>query len=243
MLFTRLPITVSDTSLPVIPSSDIELLMPYADDAYEHWLFDRGDATNLVGRVNERSLALQGAAPVYHETYLTLPSAAGGALLTGRPDTVDAFDTMCAVVRMGGPAGIKAPLGTLGATTGAGIFLSSAAHGMYSTLRPSVGSLLIASPAELDIWYFIAMSRDLATATRKVTHLVGGFSMIEAAPTSYLAAAGNIAVGNAYYTTGSAGTIDVGEFIYFDRAVAASELLDIYAESKVRMAARGIAVH
>lgn len=245
MLFTRLPFAVSSGSLPVIPADDVESLVPY-EDAYDHWIFDKGDATGLTGRINGKLLTLQANAPTYSAKHVSLPAAAGNALLTDRPDAVDSVDTVCAVVRLSVASGIQTPIGTLDAGSGGGPFFSGAApRRVFSSYRHGVASLEIANPvADGGVWYFVSVSRNFAGAAKSLIHLIGGFAAVAAAPGTYTPrAGGNVAMGNAYYASAAVGTMDFGEFIYFDRALSAAELQAVYERSKERMTASGIVVH
>lgn len=246
-IFTMLPISVNNSSLPVIPTADIERLYPYEVAAYGHWYLG-GSAASLTDRVNGRALTLQSDGVTYpNAAYLSMNGAQGKDILTDVEETATIADTIAMVVRRTSGS-LAMVFGTLSASTdtpvnGFSPFFSSGdsvwtrANGMNTGINTG----LIAPSSQ---WLFIATSRDFAAASRPNKLLVGGSAIYERTDSGDFEPAPSprkIAIGSAYYNVG-ANTMDVAEFIYFNRAMTAAELANVYARSKARMASVGITV-
>jgi len=246
-LFVMLPISVADPSLPVVPLADIDYMSDYDPTSYDHWIFRTGDAQSLTGLNKAKTLALQGDAPGYGANYITLPSAAGDALLTDMQDNANATDTLCVVARFSAPAntGINVFAGNLNSTQGGAVFASGAEPGRaaYITERGAYSSTPLGATMTHDTWYFLAAARDFSSA-QVLRGLVGGAAGVEsnASAGAYAPADGPIGLGNVQFASNANNTIDVAEFIVYDRALSLPDLAAVYAASKQRMAAIGIPV-
>jgi hypothetical protein len=245
--FIRLPIT-SAASLGTIPANDIRFFDLYEQGTYDHWIFNRGTPANLTGRTNGRLLTLQSTAPVYSGSFLTLPRVDGQALLTDRDDSATATDTLFAVVRASADLASNSMqiMGSLGATTGYGIFFHSTAFPkvLRVTARASVfANDLAGDSSNSAVWVFVAMARNFSGATKLITSLRGGgLTYNLSAAATYTPSAGKISLGNAYTTALGAGGMDVAEFGIFDRALTGAELQSLYVRRKREMAKVGISV-
>jgi hypothetical protein len=245
--FFRLPI-VATANLGTVPDQYVNLFENYERAAYEHWIFDRGSSDNLIGRVNNRLLTAQATEPNYSAGYLTLPRVNGQALLTDRSDTATAVETLFAVVRASADLGSSSMqiMGSLGATTGSGIFFHSVAFPkvLRVTARDGMFSNALAGEASnADQWVFVAMARNFSGATKTIKSLRGGGVIYNlSTATGYTPSAGNIALGNAYTAAAGAGSMDVAEFGIFTQALSDADLQSLYARRKRELGRLGISV-
>lgn len=245
--FFRLPI-VAQASLGTVPEQFVNLFEIYELDAYEHWIFDRGSSQNLIGKVNNRMLTAQSTEPTYSASFLTLPRENGKALITDRADSATGIETMFAVVRASAALGSNQMqiMGSLGASTGFGIFFHSTAFPkvLRITARDTVFANTLAGEASAaDQWVFVAMSRDFSGATKTIKSLRGGGVLYNLSSTAtYTPSANNLALGNAYTTALTGGGMDVAEFGIFSQALNDAQLQSLYARRKRELARIGISV-
>jgi len=243
-LFTVLPFLFSNPALPVIPEEDMRRLAAGEPGAYDYWQFG-GSANSLVGVQAGRPLVPQSGQPEFHPNYATLSAAAGSALMTGLGESVAQEDTIYAVIRVapGSPLIIFGSLGTTGVGTGSGVFqiagqaLSQQHRG--TNILQETGLTL--TPGD---WLFVALSRQFSVGANAVHVMVGGQPVATGFGTGvYAPSAGEIALGNAYYTSSpDIGPFDIAEFGVFPLSLDADGLEDLYLRVKARCAERGIAV-
>lgn len=252
-IITRLPVTASST-LSTIPQEDIESFVSWEIDAYDHWIFDTGNSAGLTGLAQSKILTLQGSAPTYSSTHISLPGTSGNALLTDLTETASQADTIFMVLRL--PAtfsGLHFPFGTLNTTApllGGSPFFNNTANtyprSSFLTYRgTSLNSTSAPSVPTANQWYFLCVSRDFASVTKTCHTLLGGTSIQTVTVTgTYTPAAGRfIALGNGYYATGTAtASFDVAEFGIINRALSTTEVNNLYSRRKTIAAARGITV-
>lgn len=247
-LFTMLPFSVPNPALPVIPSADFERLGPNLEyDAYGHWLLGDSSAS-LADVVNGRALTVQSDGVTYPDaTYLSMNGAQGKGILTDVEETADIADTIAMVVRRTtGSLGMF--FGTLSPssetpTNGSSPFFSSG-DSVWTRTNGMNSGANTGRTAAMNEWLFIATTRDFAAPSRPNKVLVGGQAIYERTDSGTFQPAPSprkIAIGSAYYNSGT-NTMDVAEFIYFNRAMSAFEMAELYARSKARMAERGITV-
>lgn len=254
-LFTRLPISVADPSLPVIDSADIDALgVSYELDSYDHWVFNTGDVAGLVGLNKQRVLTPQAAVAAYASNYLSLSSLAGNALLSDLDDVALGKYTLCTIVREPAPqaTGIKPIYGTVTAAPVANnlTFLSGSNAGstparkVFASYSGLTNSLDTNAALAADAWYFVATSVDFKDDTSHTMRtLVGGATPLEAAGNSaHFPSGRKWALGNGWYSAAIGGAFNFAEFILYNRALSTAELQAVYGRSKARMAGQGIAV-
>lgn len=245
-LFTRLPITVSGV-LPVIPDSDITYLTAYEPDSYDHWVFDKGNSSGLVGIKGSKSLSVMSTQPAYSANYLTMGNAMGKALQSDLLDTSAGNYTMCCVVRNPILANPKVPFGTLG-DKGGSLYLGATAPGQdawmaYRGLTVSPTAVDTAQAVPVNQFAFMACALDFSGATKKIRSLVGGASGHEFSSAGvYQHSDLPIALGNGYYSLANAGNLDFAEFILFSQPLTIDQMKAVYLRSKSRMLSRGIAL-
>ncbi|MEK6490057.1 hypothetical protein WNJ68_20620 [Klebsiella grimontii] len=239
-------------------SSDTEPAPSVLENNAEHWLFGRAE-TSYRSRTSLRTLTPQ-SEPEYHHNYISL-AGWGGALVTDIPDS--GVYTICAVVRVPAQtprANCVVVYGTQDgysqrddddSFTGNQLslfsdlndrrWIRSKISGYRATSRryPDV-----ATPA--DKWLFVShVVRMTGDGPRYQSIYVGDdeFRELREADADRLILSGrNVAIGNAYCDISmfkSAG-LDVAEFIYFDKALSAEELKNVYENSRQRMAERAI---
>lgn len=251
-IFTIMPFSVNNSSLPVIPSSDYQRLSDLEIGAYEHWLFDKGNQSDLTGGVNGRLLTVQSTAPTYSGNYLSIQSDEGKSLLTDMGEVAGQTDTVCIVFRYSTSAGVVIPFGSLSKTVDASLgggapYIGNASRDLLLQYRPTnINSIDTLKDVPAASWQFLAVSRNMATGGI-VRTLVGGQAIHEitvSAVSSYIPAASGrkIALGSAYYNAAAGVTLDFAEAVVFDRQLSATELAGVYTRAKERMAARGITV-
>lgn len=245
-LFTRLPLTLNAPTMPLIPEADVDYFVPYEPLAYEHWIFNKGDSSGLIGLKAGSLLTAQSDAPTYDVKHLTLSSYYGKALLTGLEETATIEDTIAVVFRPGVlSSSLKLPFGTLGSAAGGSPFIGSNGQ-MYATYRGINNSLSYGAPLSADSWYFAAVSRNFSGASKAFKLLIGGTQVVETyTSNSYIPApvGRKIALGNGYYSSSvSNNTYDFAEFIVFPKAMSATELQALYERRKAKMVTSGINV-
>lgn len=254
-IVTRLPITVA-SSLPVIPQADLESFVSWEVDSYDHWIFDKGTSAGLTGLSQSKVLTLQGSAPTYSSTHISLPGTSGNALLTDLTESANQVDTIFIVLRS--PAtfsGFHFPFGTLSTGTGNAFggcpYLASATstypRSVFATYRGTSGipGTSITTIDAANQWYFLCVSRDFNSATKTFRVLVGGKGITSYTVTgTYTPATGRlIALGNGYYSSGSATALfDIAEFGVFNRVLSDAELNNLYSRRKTAAASRGLTV-
>lgn len=251
-LFTMLPFSVNDPTLPVIPSGDIRRLFEAEINAAEHWIFDNGEAS-LVGKINGLSLTPQSTAPTYSADYLTIASDVGKALLTTFEETAGQEDTIAAVFKYSAHASKEiVPFGSISSTvespplTGGAPYIVGVEHTVSLTYRGSpvtgTNTTVAISPST---WVFLCVSRKM-TASGVVRALIGG-SAIKSYTGDYSsyvpATAGRkIGLGSPYFVSLAGQTVSFAEAVVFDRALDSTEISQLYDRSKARMTKRGITI-
>lgn len=250
-LFTMLPFLVSNPTLPVIPSMDFERLSELEAGAYEHWIFDNG-AASLSGGVNGRILTAQSDPATFSDSYLSISGNEGKALLTDMGEVAGQKDTICVVFRYSTVTGITIPFGALARSAEAALgggcpYILNESRGLFLQYRGSnVASVDTGYDAPANTWHFLAVSRDMASGGAVRTLLSGHpqHSVTVSNVGAYVPAVSGrkIGLGAAYYNSAIGSTLDFAEAVVFDRALSASDLADVYARAKARMAKRGITV-
>jgi hypothetical protein len=245
ILFARLPFSVADPSLAVIPAADITNLVPYELNAWEHWMFG-SDVSCLTGLKNSRVLTPQGAAPTYSANYLTLTGTYGNALRSTFLDSN--AQTLAAVIQRpadlaGGKLGVL--LGTIsGAASGSGAYWSSP-HTLTGLIRTLTG-LTLGPPGVSGDWIFVAFAEKGTTTTSSKLYCgaVGESAAADAGPKTLSAKYVALGCGDYNIASTTAGVPDlpVAEMVLFDKTLTSAELGGLYARAKVRMAQRGITV-
>ena len=227
-------------------------------DAVGHWLFGR-EATSYGSRVGTKELVPQ-ATPSFNGNYITtLPW--GGALVSDIPDAGEY--TVCAVVRVPAQSPETDCVVVYGTQNGYSLrddddtytgnqlslfsdrdtrrWIRSKISGyrgtsrQYPTMQPPVGE-----------WIFVShVVRLTGTGKRYQAIVVGDgyFQELREADMDRLILSGrNVAVGNAYCDVAAFKTkgLDIAEFIYFDHALSAEDVRNVYVNSRIRMAERSI---
>ncbi len=252
-LFTRLPITLTDTTYPVVSEAEIDYFTDYEPASYEHWIFNKGNSANLIGVNNSKVLTPQAEAPVYGTNYLeNLIYPAGKALLTDYADTVNAKDTVCMVVNDSDTsAGIHQLWGNRVSESVGGSPLFSGVSPLrklwlgYSGVHGGGIATGLSIPSTSS-WYFVAVSRNFALTTKTLIGFIGGQTAYSYSGSGTYApgTAQVVSLGSPNYTTASIAKSfnKVAEFIIFDKALTAAEIQAVYLRRKAKLASIGIAV-
>ena len=249
-LFTMLPFSVNNNTLPVIDSADIERLgVPLELDAYGHWLFG-STSESLDDRIAGRTLTPQNGGVTYpSRSYLNMDMGYQKGILSDFGEISAQTDTIAAVIRLDSSlASLRAVFGSIGDSGiegGGSVFISSGSTYYINNRGNTITANQDTGIGISTDWVFVAMARDFASVTKRTSFLVGGQPLYEIADGgSYVPTSGFIGLGNPYLSTASSVTHDmnVAEFLIFDRAMTGAELAELYVRSKARMASRGIVV-
>lgn len=238
-MFTRLPIVVPSSGLPIVPSAEIEYLNDIMEStSFDHWLFDKG-AESLTGRAHGQLLTAQAASPAYASNYLSLNNIKGNSLISTLLDRREL--TMCVVVDQLPITGTKVLAGTANEQpAGYGSMIVSIAADLVGNQRPSaqVGPVVPGAG-----WQFIAYSESALSGLTTQILLRGGLAAVTrtGSPLKTLST-DTVAVGNRNFVGATVGSRKFAEFILFDRALSGDELQAVYLRSKTRLANRGISV-
>lgn len=236
-----LPVILGNSTLPQVPYEDIENLPEFETDASDHWIFDKGNASNLIGGLAGTTLQPVGAAPVHSPASMLLADGGRTGMISAFPDA--AVSTLCGVFRRRAIVSPNIGVPLMGSVA---FDAESGGSGMYdfiggviqgrTRLGAAVGVSGTASMA-VDTWYFAA----IVNAAGTNTYYVGGIGASVETQAKTLADR-NYALGNAYIANeGYYDGARVAEFMIFgDTAKSQAELASIYARSKVRMARRNI---
>lgn len=255
--FTMLPVQSGDASLPVINESDIRRFSRYEEDAYGHWIFDRGPAS-LQSMKGNKLLVPQSVAPVYAANHVSVAAAPGNALLSDLEEPGEAGGakrTIALVVAVENVASLRMLAGTMGTSSnnwGGGPYFGSDGASVSAGFRGGFGNFNALDEeganvtAESGLYYFVAQSYDFSGETNVAIAHCGGYAPTrKESPSAYNAPppGTKMALGNAYYSTSVSATRQyTAEFVLYDRFLDEVELVALYERSKARMAARGIVV-
>lgn len=236
----------SASALPQVTFNDISSLREYETGCDDHWIFDKGGASNLVGLKGAITLAQIGAtAPTYNSKSLTLPSTVGNGLKTNIADSLTR--TMCAVVKVPAIDGttIGKPLfSTMGAAMTSGAYMSiqgGSYYDMWSRLGYGGGVVQHTQNfADLtaNTYQFYAFGIDHSGSNRAVRLSTGTNTYDFTSANQMVAQATNELALGSYSEAGdtSAFALEVYELIIFSSSLlTAAQISAVYARSKVRM--------
>lgn len=243
VLFTRLPFSVPDSSLPVIDSADIQLLVDYETESFDHWLFNNGSAS-LVGLKAATVLTPQTDAPTFSATNLILNNSYNKALLSEMDDAAEMCIAMVIKRRadlVGGDMGVLS--GTLGISSESpaygGSLFESVSHALYSNTRGIAQAGPLVLPGSVGEWVFVAQSEDGVLPSSNVLYVGGVGTSTASSSTNKRVRLNKVALGCAYYNNSAVldvPNLEVAEFILFPRALSITELNGVYERSKIRLA-------
>lgn len=242
-LFTVLPVTTKDSSLPQLNPADVRLFGDAEYGASGHWLLG-GGASSLTGITASKSLLSEGdVSPVWSGDYVTLNGYQAG-LTSPSLDSEDGLDSFCLVFKTQGSVNSDVVLGNASTTSGdGGFFVATNASGeLYITARGTFDNRVIATGILPNSWYFISISRNFSGDSKELNYFVGGISTGQTLGTGvYIPNADNMAVGNINFNNASR-PMDYAEFITYSRVISTEEMNSIYERSKVRMSDKGISI-
>lgn len=233
----------NDTSRPTYDWTMIPGLREYEVDAGDHWLFDKGDVSNLAGGLASTNLTPAGTAPTYTDHSIVTAEGMNG-LRTIFPDA--ATMTVAGVFKHQDvpTAGHGRPLissETSFAENGGSAILDLSSA-IYMRSRPSAATSMAGSTTiAIGGWMFVAMSCNDDTNVQQF--FVGGLAP-QAATVEKTLGGRNIALGNAYtigdnYLHGC----ECAELIVWPgAALNLAAIQSVYARSKIRMGRREVAV-
>ena len=248
-LFTRLPVVYTGSeSLPTVSVADVTYLSEYEENAAEHWVFDKGNSSNLVGVVNGLLLTAQSDAPTHSSNFLSISTAVGKALLSTISEQTDGKITVWAVSKLTTVTGNPQPVFGNFNNSGGGFMDSNTLNGStvdkkaYLRGTTNANPLTIANTAN-NIWTFSAISMDMSSVNKLLKSLVTPTDYNEITLTgTYVIGGTNIGIGNSYYSSAATATLSVAEFGIINSAYTIPELVILYNRAKARMALRGISV-
>lgn len=248
--FFRLPFNVADATLPVIPTSDIEDFLEYdvESNPYEHWIFGSG-ADSLEGLRQGKVLTPQSTSPSFNAASMVVSTLKGKGLKTTLSDA--ASMTIVAVMKRPAappPGTVQIVAGTLeqsgGNGAGSAIYFNSSTPSDVSGNIRGGGATTRAMGLGVGAWMFVAHSEGVqSTSIRRILYVGGQASNAEqvvAGPK--IVSPHEIVLGNGYYSGGVGPSIEVAEFLLFDRFLTLNELDGLYARTKLSMSARGLSL-
>lgn len=241
-LFTRLNVVNTDATLPVVSPNDVKYLSGLEESAYEHWMFNGGDANTLVGRVNGIPLTPQSALPVYSNNRLSISSVVGESLLTGLTGTEAAsgggftlFTVLkTPVARGGNPIQLFGNFGE-----GSGVMLSVRGWTAEEGWELTVWGHEVNINVQPSTWLFVGASIDAVGGNARL--LISPSQKVESTGNSF-GLSGEFALGNRAYDGGSVATLEIAEAGIIKTPYTLPELEELYVRSKARMASVGIPV-
>lgn len=246
---TILEVTPTDTTLPKVPAHLMPDFPEYESAATEHWIFDRGDSAGLTGIKGGLVLTPVGAvAPTYPGSFVRLPGGGLRALETPFDDNQQG--TECFVIRYPLPWASSTFTVIFGSEIGTGggggeFLLISNLQRLMINVRGGSSFDLGAGSMVGDQWLFVAQSR---TATSRSGYRGNGGTDLLSATSSQTKTLATpmrkMAIGNAYRSgTGYVeNALDVAEAIFFPGALSAGQIATVYANSRERMADRGLSI-
>lgn len=248
-MFTRLPFSVADSSLPVIPSSDISTYVDVEFGSYEHWSFGV-NASSLIGLNNQRSLTVQSVAPSYVSNYVSVSGDSGKGLLSPLGEVAGQVDTLAAIVRLQTSAsGGLTPFGSLSpsaAAVGGAVYLTTGSSVLNATYRgTTISTVSTGRSLPTNTWLFLAVARNFSGTSKRLRVLVGGSTVFETTGSNAYApivSPNTIALGNGYYSGSSGSVWNFAEFVMFNEELSATDLSALYTRAKARAAKKGITV-
>lgn len=240
-LFTILPVSTNDSSLPQLNAADITTFGAAEYGATGHWLLG-GGAGSLTGITSAKSQLQAGTvAPIWLDNYVTLNGYQAG-LESPSADTVSGLDSFCIVFKTQSSLASDVVMGNATTTAGdGGFFLALNASGeLYITARGTFDNKTLATGLSTDTWYFVAVSRDFSGSAKNLTYKVSEVSSgLQVGTGTYIPSTSNVACGNLQFNN-AARPIDYAEFITYNRVISESEMNSIYLRSKDRMLSKGI---
>lgn len=240
----RLPFSVNDPTLEVVPPSELIPPVDYEFDADANWMFTSG-SSSLVDAANGHQITPQGSAHQFSDDGVLIP-AWGNGFVTDIDDA--AIRTTWVIVErpmISGVADGAVLFGTTNSTTDGGsmVAANSALDIPAATFRgtsPTTGlngSWPTGSIAGDRI--FIALSEDLSdTSDPKQAVLyvggLGGFTFSSTTARGVIAR--KLSIGNAYFNNANYQTKAVRflEAGYFSSALTSSQLAGLYSRRKAQ---------
>lgn len=249
-LFTILPITVPDATLPQIPLSDVEFFGEGEQNSYGHWILNSGPAA-FTDIVNGRVLTPNGIAPAYYSNYINISSDSNDYAIKSdlyEPASTGGY-TLCGVIRQKSAGLTAITWGTLGTGVdnkgGSTYWAGGNANKWLHTYRGAASSIDSELSQPTDEWYFVAVSVSYINLTSwQAAMVLGGVGQSSVGPGTGTYTPNPdqpISIGNIEYSANSS-SYDFAEFILFDSALSINEMQAIYLRSKARMASRGITI-
>lgn len=245
------PATVHDfvaanTALTQLSYSALSNVPEFEAGSYEHWVFDKGDAQGLVGRINGRALAVQSTAPTYNAKSLVLGTDGAAyqkGLLTALDDTAEF--TVCAVFKWSSTP--KLVFGTVDASNGSALIVAGSSPAVGSFVRgPSSttrGIVMSPGPSSGD-FIFAALGISLSGAHRTRRYYVSGQSFESTDDSAAeTVSSRKFAFGDAYYNNVTYNnSVELAEASIFTAPLSLAQMAAVYKRAKVRMARRSITI-
>jgi len=241
-IFTMLPISVSNSTLPVLSPSDYELLVNYEPDAWGHWLFGVS-SSSLIDLTAGKILTLAGTAPTYNSNGVVIAGGLNSGLVSGLIDGNER--SFCAVIKVPSLTSYAGALiaGIINDNQGfAGLITNATSvYSLTPLVRGATGITQNAATGTVqDEYVFVALS--WSNATKTLNKFFGGrISTSQTSTTSKTNSSSNLGFGNITYSNASYHSpIEICEGILYDKALSLAEISAVYSRSKNRMAAKGI---
>lgn len=258
LLFTKVPITVSDDTLPVLNDANVTALAQYEYEALGHWVFNKGGAANLIDVTRYSPMAPMGGAslpPVHGGNYMLYAAALGEALETEFTNADVPNGTMALVFKSTWPGAVYPqndspdyPLicGNMGTGVGGSLYILVNNTIIKHTVLNKTAAELTTAPT-IGNWYFLAGSWKSGTGGGVNCYLgiaAGSEYVYQASNGSRTNDSQPICLGNPLQTGAAydSGEYTLGEFMLFDTFMLEPDLEALYIRSKARMLAQGITI-
>lgn len=249
----RLPVNVTDASLPVINAADIkEFASLFELNAIDHWQLGSGNPSFVGARAGTLLTRLGTVTNNPNYTRIRVLDTARNALISGIADAKNQTQVM--IFRVGTyPVAGSTNVAIVGGSVdnvatpprhGSGIYLDGPTGKISCVIREQTGRNVFDYSGLAGKWIFVALTEsEVSAVSYSSLYLGSGDGLAQSSISgSTLKTIGNyLSIGQAYYSAGgTAVDIDFAEFIAFDKMLSVGELLGVYRRAKSRLAAKGI---
>ena len=239
-LFTMLPISVSDPSLPSVPLSDIDRLVEYERSSYDHWIFDRG-ADSFVGLKSAHGLTPQSTTHSFTANSLVVRSAFGEAIESDFTDRENMTWTAVWKRAANQPVSVVVLGSNTGDAAGERIQLMPSPNEKLEFRVAGFPTVSPDYPGGAGVGDYIFLSGYCDEDSRGLFFGRDGFWR-ESTGGPKVVSTDTLSLGNINLEGHADIGLEFAEFIIFDKALTATEILEVYGRSQTRMAERGITI-
>lgn len=243
-LFNIIPVSSADIRLTSIAADKIRFYGKLESESYAHWVFS---GSNPLTSINEQPKLLTEQNPatnVYNSNFMTISTIKSRGLVSDRMTSLSPDQyTIAAVFRRPTltPNNI-AIYGNLGTDKGGSLLCNETIY--FESYKNFSSAIITGGTPEAAQWVFAASSFNLHSGGQELKTLHGGVPINTRASSGPYIPNTSVGLGlGSVSDYNSANTsLDVAEFIIFNKALTDEELQGLYSRSKGRMATQGITV-